>query len=294
MKTSAWSSRSLGSRLQHEFFYAVIRLGGWRMAYFSLAFVVLAFSLMGKVVARQRPYLTRRFPSSRSFGLRLHALRQNWAFGSTLVDRAVKGILGQGTTKANDSDKALFATLLGRGHGLLVLTAHVGAWQWAMADLSFLERPITILYARDPGDMDRQYFEHGGATETVRFLDPRDGVGAAIEVIAALRRGEIVCAMADRVFGEVQGRTTAPFLGDSIALPLGPFSIASKTGSPLAFVFTPRTGAGQAVIQVPRIYEAPLGINPAEMACTFARCLDNFVRDHPYQFFNYFNLWGKQ
>ncbi len=57
--STRWSSRSLGSRLQHRIFYTVIRLAGALGGYFLLFFVVSWYTLRPAVRNRSRAYLSR-------------------------------------------------------------------------------------------------------------------------------------------------------------------------------------------------------------------------------------------
>ena len=292
MREPGWSSRSLGSRIQHEFFYIAVRLGGWRLAYAVLGAVVLAYTLMPSVRARSRAYLSRRFPGASRAALLRHAWRLNLAFGKVLVDRATVGITGQGRVDVASGEEERFTRLLDAGRGLMVVTAHAGAWQWAMSMLSFTGRQVNVLYRTDEADVDRQYFEHSKGATRPRFIDPTADFGGVIEVTAALRAGEVVCAMGDRILGHSGNTIGFPLLGHGMSLPLGPFSIAARLGAPVAIVFVPRTGPCRARVEVVRIFEDTSMADPIDMARSFGEALNGFVRREPYQFYNFYNLWA--
>ena len=56
-----WTSRSVGSKLQHDIFYTIIRLGGHRAAYAVLNCVALYYTLFRPAIRKKAdPYLTRR------------------------------------------------------------------------------------------------------------------------------------------------------------------------------------------------------------------------------------------
>jgi len=297
VKSPGWSSRSLGSRWQHRFFYACIRLGGWRLAYGALAFVALFYTLCPSVRARSAPYLARRFPGQGKWRMLRHALRLNLTFGKVLVDRATVGIMGgitgQGRADSDPLDVARVRGLLEGGRGLLVLTAHVGAWQWALSTLAFTGRRLNVLYRHDAGDVDRQYFEHSAAHEHPRIIDAESAFGGVIEVMAALRAGEVVCTTGDRVLGGSKNVVRVSLLGGDISVPIGPFAIAAKLGTPLAVIFTPRSAPCRARVVIARIFEQTQNLDPAVMAQGFATALAEFVRHEPYQFFNFYDLWEK-
>ena len=261
------------------------------MAYAVLAAVVLFYTLLPSVRKRSHPYLSRRFPGASRTVMFRHTYRLNFTFGKVLVDRAVRGIVGLGKVEASLEDTQHFLQLLDEGRGLIVVTAHVGAWQWAMSELSFTGRRMHVLYRRDVGDVDRQYFEHSEEAEPPNFIDPCSDFGGVIEIMAALKAGEVVCAMRDRVMGDSGNTVEAPLFDGTIHLPLGPFVIAAKLGTPVALVFVPRTGPCRAQVLVPRVFEETQGIDPKLMVFGLARELEKFAQENPYQFFNYYDLW---
>jgi len=292
VRRAGWSSRSLGSRLQHEFFYALIRLGGSRAAYVFLAVVAFCYTLMPSVRARSAPYLSRRFPGCGRAARFVQALRLNFEFGKVLVDRAATGITGLCHVEPDGDGRELFTRLLARGRGLMVVTAHAGAWQWAMSGLDFTGRRLNVLYRRDPGDVDRQYFEHADNAAAPRFIDPCSDFGGVIEVTAALRAGEVVCAMGDRIMGGPGNTVRASYLGGEVSLPVGPFAIAARLGAPVAVVFAPRTGPGRARVLVDWHQEDASTADPADMARDFARSLERFSLAEPFQAYNFYDLWA--
>ena len=80
MNRENWSSRSLGSRFKHEFFYRLIRHVGPWAAYPLLYVVVFYYSLLPGVRRRSRPYLKRRFPQSGFFASWRQSFRLNLSF----------------------------------------------------------------------------------------------------------------------------------------------------------------------------------------------------------------------
>jgi predicted LPLAT superfamily acyltransferase len=291
-----WSSRSLASAFAHRLFYAFIRLGGLPLAYLMLAFVAVHYTLKPSVRARSRAYLGRRFPHSGALARLAHAYRLHLAFGKMLIDRAALGLVGRGEVLAEAAATERLRALNARGRGLVLLTAHAGGWQLALAGLGFLPGKKHVLYRRDPGDVDRQSFEHEGGPAPAAFIDPGGPFGGSIEVLSALRRGETVCAMGDRVFGADENVLGVSFLGGQAALPFALYRMAAAAGAPLAVVFAPRTGPGRVAIELAEVVEyaadpgrGPEAYRPAVTA--FARALEGFVARHPYQFFNFYDLW---
>ena len=291
---AAWSSRSLGSRFQHGCFYLVIGLLGKRAAY-ALLWPVVSWYVAFSPTARARAghYLRRRFPGAGPW-FRLRAThRLCLAFGKVLVDRAALGILGAGAPPPRPEDRRQLEALLAEGRGLILVTAHVGSWQHAMAALAGLGAPVSVLMHRDRGDVDRQFYEHRAGAAPFTLLDPDGYLGSTLQMLQALHRGEVLCLMGDRSLGA--GTVPVPFLGAPVALPFSSYKLASATGAPIAVIF-PFERGGRTELELACTLRVPGGLGRRAEAYRpyaeqFSRALERFVAEHPYQFFNFYDLW---
>jgi predicted LPLAT superfamily acyltransferase len=292
-----WSSRSIGSRWQHRFFYGLIRRSGRRAAHAMVSVVALYYVLFRPSVReRSRAYLERRFPGRSAASRLLDSYRLTLEFGKVLVDRAVLGILGPGHVAVDRAGEATLSALAAEGRGLILLTAHAGCWQIAMGNLAGLGLPINLLVHREEGNVDLHYFEHGGGAPPFRIIDPGEPFGGTLEMLHALKQGEVLCIMGDRALGGDRGTVAIDFLGGVVQLPLTPYKMASAAGAPVAAIFPYRSPEGRYALLVAEVIRVPenLGRAPGPYrpyARRFARALERFVEAHPYQFFNFFDLW---
>lgn len=291
-----WSSKSIGSRFQHWIFYALIRLGGRQAAYLLLRFVVLYYVLCSPAVRRRSsPYLSRRFPARGGFGRLLDCYRLSYGIGAVLVDRAALGILGTDRVSVSTTERAKLKELVGEGKGLIMVTSHVGSWQGAMAALGLIGTPVNLLIHRQEGDLDRHYFEHGGESP-YRIIDPAGYLGGTLEMMAALKRGEIVCIMGDRAMGSKSGTIAARFLNGKVRFPFSPYKLGAASGAPVAVVFPIKTGADRYALNLATVLRIPhLAGRSAEPYRPFVEqyvaALERFVGEYPYQYFNFFDMW---
>ena len=271
-------------------------MAGRRTAYLLLVPVVLFYTLLPSIWSRTEPYLNRRF-KGQIFAARFAAhFKHNLEFGKMLVDRAVLGILGQFTLQAGPAEKQAVQDQLAKGKGLIILSAHVGCWQSGISGLDFIRRPVNILLHRPPGDKDRHYFEHRGAETPFRFIESSDAIGGVLESMAALKRGEVVCIMGDRVFGSGKSNVQVSLLGGRVDVPVSPYKMASATGASVLTVFFRRTGPGLGEVRMvdvmpppPREQSSPEHLT--RCAQSFANKLEKYIEECPYQFFNFHNLW---
>ena len=268
------------------------------MAYGLLLFVVLYYTLFRPSVrARSRPYLQRRFPGRNPLARLCDSYRLNLGIGRILVDRAALGILGPEQLRVSLAGGEELQALLAEGHGLILVTAHVGCWQLAMSSLSALATPVSLLIHREEGDLDRHFFEHGQGGPPYRIINPAGALGGTLEMLQVLKDGEVLCIMGDRVMGGESGTVRVDFLGAAVELPFSPYKLASATQAPLAVIFPYQNEAGGYALQVAKIIRVPENLGRAAnayrpYAAAFVGALEEFVAAHPYQFFNFFDMWA--
>ena len=263
-------------------------------------FVALHYVLFRPSVrARSRPYLSRRFPGRNPIVRLWNSYRLAFAFGKVLVDRAALGILGPGQlTGCHDRREELLGWIR-EGHGLILVTAHAGCWQFAMESLRMLGTPVSLLLRREEGDVDLHIFEHSGGAAPFRIIDPSGPVGGALEMLHVLKQGEVLCIMGDRAMGGDRSTVEIDFLGGRVKLPSTPYQLASATGAPVVVIFPYESGAGKYSLQVAKAIRVPgfLGRSPKAYrpyAEEFIGALEGFVEERPYQFFNFYDMWNPE
>ncbi len=300
-----WSSRSLGSRAQHEIFRFMVRYKAFFVAQMVLQGVVFYYTLWPSVRRRARPYIERRFGKAQSERQKfLHTWRLFGQFGQVLLCRMLHTESQKESLKP--TEKAFqehMQSILARGKGCIIVGAHVGGWQSGLAALERWQVPISVLLWRDPKDVDKHYFEKQpqGAKSQVRAINAAEPLAAMVAVHAALKANEIVVLMGDRRMDEaaLQGAepcVTVPFLGENILLPIKAYALASKTGAPLVVQFTVQEGL-YTRLYCSREIKVAANLNHrkpevfAPYALQYTQELEKFVVENPYQFFNFYNVW---
>ncbi len=256
------------------------------MLYFIVAYYVL-FSRLAR--SRAEHYLKRRFPQSTGVQRLWHSYRLILAFGKVLIDRAVVGIMGPDSFEICLDAKEELMKLRDENRGMILMAAHVGCWQVAMSALDFLERPVNMLMRQDAGDIDRHYFEHAGIECPYRTIDPTGYLGGTLEMMGALKQEQIVSVMGDRLLGSDRSSIAIKFLGEDVYLPFSAYKIASATGAPVVVFFTSKEGPTSYSLKLAKVIRVPeLPGRKAETfrryAVEFGEVLEDYCREHPYQF----------
>ncbi|MBW1776806.1 MAG: lysophospholipid acyltransferase family protein [Deltaproteobacteria bacterium] len=292
-----WTSRSIGSRFQHRIFYALIRAGGIHLAY-PLLYAVVFYYMTCRPSIRQKTafYLEKRFPQKSAAQRFADSYRISMTLGKVLIERAKAGIRGPETLKLSFPAKARLFGLLEENRGLILMNAHVGGWQVILPALPSLGRPVKMLIERDAQDVDLHYYEHAHRPRPFAAIDPKGFLGGSLEMMDALERGEILCVMGDRVFGSDKNVIHVPFLGKRAVFPFSAFKIASVSGAPVAVFFSHRIGPNRYGIEIPDVIRVPAGLGRSPRAFgpyvhRFVAALDAYTREHPYQFFNFYDMW---
>jgi len=288
--------RNLGSHRQYQVFHWIVRCRALPLARALLAVVVLYYTLLPHVRRRCAAYLQRRFGKADGWTGFVHAYRLYLNFGQILLDRMIAGTTGRFAVCADTPDAhAQLRQAVKNPQGCIVLTAHIGAWQIGLAGLEELDRPVHIIQPHDPDDPDKHYFERGKG-RACRIINALDPAGAFVETAAALRRGEIVCMMGDRLTRAAEKHVPAPFLGGTIALPVNAYALASMTEAELVLLFTIREKGLTRALRAERLRVPPSlpRQDPAAFlpfAARFAQAMEEVVLSYPYQFFNFYNMW---
>ena len=139
---------------------------------------------------------------------------------------------------------------LDQGNGVILALPHLGGWEWAGRRMVDLGHGLTVVVEEiDPPELFEWF------TDLRRDLGMNVvplGPSAGKEVLAALKRNDIVCLLCDR---DIQ-RTgvEVEFFGERTTVPAGPATLALRTGAPLlptAVYFTDRTDGHLGVVRPP-------------------------------------------
>jgi lauroyl/myristoyl acyltransferase len=147
-------------------------------------------------------------------------------------------------------------------------------------------RPTHVVVAPDEARELERWVRRDG--EGVRFVS-RSRPTVSLELLAALRRGEVVGVQGDRALG-TKGDIEVPFFGRPARFPLGPFLLSSGVGVPLLPAFCLLDEQYRYVVKIAEPFIAVRGEEEAA-ARTWVAALEAIVREYPTQWFNFFDIW---
>lgn len=193
--------------------------------------------------------------------------------------RHVAGVAGQEPTR----------DALAKGRGCVSVTAHLGNWELGGRLLATMGRPVHVVMAPEVDPAVGALLARGGypGLRFVRLTSPMVGV----ELVAALRRGEIVAFQLDRALGG-RGDATLPFFGAPVTFPLGPFLIAAAAAAPVVPAFCVLEADGSYRLHVEPALAVSRG-GEVEALTAAVATLERYVHTHWDQWFNFYDVWER-
>ena len=177
-----------------------------------------------------------------------------------------------------------------------MISAHTGCWQIAFSALKYMKTKVHLVIHQDQSDIDKHYYEFKEESPPFSIIDPAGYLGGTLQMVAVLQKGETLGLMGDRVFGNDGNTMRLDFLGAPIKIPVASFRLAAMQGTPIAIMLSYRESRSRYRVELSEIIRVPVLIerNPdayIPYGRQYLRCLTNFVQDHPFDFYNYYDMW---
>ena len=280
-------------------FLFTMRLLGYRGACLLLRFVVFGYVFFSpKAHGQLKSYIAKRFPKA--------GFRQRWlacyriiqAFGQVMVDRGWLGVTGGNDFSWQFHGYDELVAEVAKGRGVVLLLAHVGPWQGALAHLGGLNVKVHGLMKYDPEAASKHYFDLNGEKSPFDIIDVDGAFGGMIEATNALQKGEVVAIMGDRFVGGVAENIS--FLGESAKFPSMAYGLAVSTGASVATMFATALGYKKYEMRVWDIFNCPcedrdLKRQIINQSCgRFVKTLEAYLEEYPDQWYNFYDFWDSK
>lgn len=223
--------------------------------------------------------------------------RHFYAFGMNLVDRFSFLILRRSPFSYTTVGEEIIQDAVNEGNGVILLSAHLGNWEIAGNLLrDRLGVPLNVVLLDAEREALQRVYQPALDNRRFRVITITPGApDSMVDIVARLRKNEIVCLLGDRLLGDRAIRV--PFLGAPARFPFGPFAVAALTSAPIVPVFTLKTGLRHYTFVGHDPIRIPPGRSEREQAIrdgvtAYARLLEDTVRAHPLQWYNFYDFWA--
>lgn len=290
------SLAEFGEALGHGIFYLTLRLTGHIGAYLLLVPVISFYVIFSRKIHRiLKPYLSRRFPEHNAWQLWWDVFHTVHSFGKVLVDRAWLGIKSGAKLEGTFDGGEKLENLINSGKGFILLIAHLGNWQSALSHLSDLPVKVHALMEFEEEAVSKHFFELQKKASPFHIIKADGFLGGLVEATVALQNGEAVTIMGDRFVGGPFAEV--PFLGTPVRLPIAAYALAAQTGVPVVVIFAEKNSRLYYTLRIWDIlyphyeHRDQRQEKLAIYTKRFSEALENYVRKHPYQWYNFYDFW---
>ncbi len=181
---------------------------------------------------------------------------------------------------------------LSEGHGVVILTGHIGTWEWLSAALTFSDLPVTAIAKPQPNEQYTRVLNDLRATVGVEIFSR--GTSELLAAARALKKGKILGFLADQDAGP--GGAFTEFLGRTASTPMGPAVFAKKFNSPVvpAFILRQSNGCHKVVIgEVMRYTDKGNSDQDLfDFTVAMTKIIDRVIRENPTQWLWFQKRWN--
>ena len=179
------------------------------------------------------------------------------------------------------------------GRGVILSLPHLGGWEWAGRWLTERGHRVTVVVeAIEPPELFAWFADL--RRDLGMNVVPLDG-GAARQVLAALKRNDVVCLLSDRDLQ--RSGVEVDFFGEATTLPGGPATLGLRAGAPVlptAVYFTDHTDGHLGIVRPPLSAERSgdgLRADVRQMTQALAHELEHLIRRAPHQWHMFQPNW---
>ena len=181
---------------------------------------------------------------------------------------------------------------LAEGHGVVVLTGHIGTWEWLSAAFTLNGLPVTAIAKLQPNAQYSRALDDLRATIRVEIFNR--GTNELRAAGRALKEGKILGFLADQDAGP--GGAFINFLGKTASTPMGPAVFSRRFNAPVLPAFILRKENGRHLVKIGEIMHfEDTGDTDADLLHfteKMTKILEAIIRENPTQWLWFQKRWN--
>jgi KDO2-lipid IV(A) lauroyltransferase len=184
--------------------------------------------------------------------------------------------------------------VLDRGRGCIMLTAHLGNWEYGAAVMGILSFPMSVVALPHKESAVNEIFDRKREKSGMAVISSRM---AYKKCIAALKNNRLIALVGDRDFSP--NGETMDFLGKKVMIPQGAAVFAKKTGAAIIPAFLIREGEDRFILSIndPIYVDAAEGLkhNSVEISDIikqYISVVEKKIREYPTQWMIFREFWS--
>ncbi len=228
-----------------------------------------------------------------------HAFRHLYEFAENIVDSMIVWSGDGERIRIDERGSEHLLELVREGRGGILLSSHLGSSDMLRVLSKQTGIVLNVLTFTRHAARINAFFDQLEPGLRMRLIHFEPGsISVALDIKAAIDRGEFVGILGDRLFESERGRSVSvSFLGRRTRFPLGPFLLQGTLGCPMLLSTCVRTGHARyaastelfaPAVPVPRCDRAKYA---EALVHRYAAALERECLRAPYQWFNFFDFW---
>lgn len=172
--------------------------------------------------------------------------------------------------------------------GFVAATAHLGNWELAGRLLAPFGKTVHVVRAPEQHATVQRLLQEEHRSPSLRFVS-NDDTGGFVQLLMALRRGDVVAVQVDRGTGH-RSDIAVNFFGKPVPLPSGPFVLARAARVPVIPFFCLMRPDHHYEIHIGEAIAVERG-GEEEALQQIVRVLEHYIALAPDQWFNFYDVW---
>lgn len=286
-----WTGTTYGSHRMLQWLICLLKHTDVRVWYVFAAIFVIPVCLL---LNSSSGIIYRYFRYQHGYGILKSALKtytNHCLFGQMVIDKFAM-YAGKRFHIAIEGGE-YFQHLADKPESFLQLSSHIGNYEIAGYTLKAEQKAFNALVFSGEKAMVMENRAKLFNNTNIRMIAIRPDMGHLFEIDAAIGKGEIISMTADRILGS-QKKLRLKLLHETASFPYGPFNLAAMHSLNVIAVHVVKTSLKSYKIYVtPLTYdkEAPRKKQVEELAGKYVAEVEQMLRRHPAQWFNYFEFW---
>jgi len=286
-----WTGKTRGNALGYRIFIFSIKILGLPVGYFILRFVSLYFYFF---VPEKKWFIEDFYLNYVKLDKSIiqSTIRKNfYQLGQSLLDKIAFSVGKGDRIKYIEEGEHYLSELSAAGKGAFLFSGHVGNWDIAGNLLKRIGTNVSVVMYQNEQEEIQKLLTAESTVPKFNIIPIGEDLSHLVKIYSAIKRGDLVCMHADRY---LEGAKTEEisFLGKPAKFPIGPFQLVEKLKVPYSFVFAIKEknylysfSATKPVIEHRKA---------RDIAGDFVLLLEEKVRAHPEQWYNYFSFHDKE
>ncbi|MBQ4034227.1 MAG: acyltransferase [Paludibacteraceae bacterium] len=292
-----WKGKTRGGSLGYRIFIGLIKHCGLKAAYALLFIVVPYFVPFAPKSTKASWWYWRNIQHKSRLAAMWMVLKHYYRFGQIIIDKIAAPSGYEKKFKYDFNDYERFLDILNSGKGVVMIGAHFGHWALGGQFFGDYSKKINIVMFDAEYQKIKDQIEELTGSPNYKVIPVNDDEMATIfSIKGALDNGEYVCFQGDRYVNE---NKVLPhdLMGHPAKFPAGPFLIASRMHLPVVFYFSEKEDTYRYSFNFFFADEPKRSAGKKQemqLLDQYVSVLEQRMKKHPEQWFNFYQFWQKQ